>query len=131
MANKRRNSKRQLISPGRPVADLICVKPTPKAISAENGIIPARRTVGTKHVESGRNSRIGDRGPVLLPKSLVFDESKDSALPFADRKETGTAYHERHGHAIVQPRREISAEKLVLLLLLLLAVACWLTLRAG
>ena len=48
-----------------------------------------------------------------------------------ERRQAGTAYHERHGRAIVQPRREINAEKLVLLLLLLLVVACWLTFRAG
>lgn len=48
-----------------------------------------------------------------------------------ERRQAGTAYHERHGPAIVQPRQQINAEKLVFLLLLLLAIACWLTLRAG
>jgi len=46
-----------------------------------------------------------------------------------ERRQAGTAYHERHGRAIIQPRRDIKAEKLVLFLLLLV-VACWLTLRA-
>lgn len=48
-----------------------------------------------------------------------------------DRRRAGTAYHERHGRAIVQPRREINPEKLVLLLLLQLVIACWLTSHAG
>jgi len=47
------------------------------------------------------------------------------------RRQAGTAYHECHGRATVQPRREINARKLVLLLLLLLVVACWLRLNAG
>ena len=61
----------------------------------------------------------------------LANRNNQPSLLQIERRQAGTAYHERHGGAIIQPRREIKAEKLVLLLLLLFLVACWLTLRAS
>jgi len=76
-----------------------------------------------------RASEIGDWCFCRRAWYLTNRKTQPSLLQI-ERRQAGTAYHERHGSGIVQPTREISTEKLVLLLLLL-AVACWLTLRAG
>jgi hypothetical protein len=80
--------------------------------------------------DSIRASEIGDWCFCRRAWYLANRKTQPSLLQI-ERRQAGTAYHERHGRAIVQPRREINATKLVLLLLLLLVVACWLTLRAG
>jgi hypothetical protein len=80
--------------------------------------------------DSIRASEIGEWCFCRRAWYLANRKTKPSLLQI-ERREAGTAYHERHGRAIVRPRREINAEKLVLLLLLLLVVAYWLTLRAG
>jgi len=119
------------ISPVRAVADRICVKPTPKAISAENGIIPAKRPgPNMSNRDVIRASEIGDWCFCRRAWYLTNRKTQPSLLQI-ERRQAGTAYHERHGRAIIQPRREINAEKLVLLLLVLLVVACWLISRAG
>jgi hypothetical protein len=46
-----------------------------------------------------------------------------------ERRQAGIAHHERHGRVVMQPRPTISAENIVLVLLLLFVVAYWLTLR--
>ena len=79
--------------------------------------------------DSIRASEIGDWCFCRRAWYLANLKTRPSLLQI-ERRQAGTAYHERHGRAIVQPRLEIKATKLVLLLLLL-AVACWLTLRAG
>ena len=108
------------------------MKPTPKAISAENGIIPSRRPVGPNMSNRDviRASEIGDWCFCRRAWYLASRKTQPSLLQI-ERRQAGTAYHERHGRAIVQPRRERNAEKLVLLMLLLLVVACWFTLHAG
>jgi len=77
-----------------------------------------------------RASEIGDWCFCRRAWYLANRNTQPSILQI-ERRQAGTAYHERHGRAIVQTRREANAEKLVLLLLLLLAIACWLTFRAG
>ena len=76
-----------------------------------------------------RASEIGDWCFCRRAWYLTNRKTRPSLLQI-ERRQAGTAYHERHGRAMVPQRRESDAEKLVLLLLLL-AVACWLTLRAG
>ena len=80
--------------------------------------------------DSIRASEIGDWCFCRRAWYLANRKAQPSLLQI-ERRQAGIAYHERHGRAIVQPRREISAEKLVLLVLLLLVVACWLTSHAG
>ena len=80
--------------------------------------------------DSIRASEIGDWCFCRRAWYLASRKTQPSLLQI-ERRQAGTAYHERHGRAIVQSRREINAERLFLLLLLLLAIACWLTLRAG
>ena len=46
-----------------------------------------------------------------------------------EKRQAGIAYHERHGRAVMQSQRRMRARNFVLVLLLLLAVACWLTMR--
>jgi len=77
-----------------------------------------------------RASEIGDWCFCRRAWYLTNRKTQPSLLQI-ERRQAGTAYHERHGRAIIQPRREINAAKLVLLLLLVLVVAYWLTLRAG
>jgi len=79
--------------------------------------------------DSIRASEIGDWCFCRRAWYLANRKTQPSLLQI-ERRQAGTAYHERHGRAIIQPRRDINAEKLVLFLLLLLVVACWLTLRA-
>lgn len=57
------------------------------------------------------------------------DRKTQPSLLQIERRQSGIAYHERHGRAVMQPRRATSAENIVLLLLLLFVVAYWLTLR--
>ena len=120
------------MSPVRPVAHSIRVNPTSKAISAENSIIPAKLTGETimSNLDSIRASEIGDWCFCRRAWYLANRNTQPSLVQI-ERRQAGAAYHERHGRAIVHPRRETSAENLVLLLLLLLVVACWLTFRAG
>ena len=80
--------------------------------------------------DSIRASEIGEWCFCRRAWYLANRKTQPSLLQI-ERRQAGTAYHERHGRAIVKSRREINAEKLFLLLLLLLVVACWLTLRAG
>jgi len=46
-----------------------------------------------------------------------------------EKRLAGIAYHERHGRVVMQSQRAMRARNFVLVLLLLLAVACWLTMR--
>ena len=80
--------------------------------------------------DSIRASEIGDWCFCRRAWYLANRKTQPSLLQI-ERRQAGTAYHERHGRGIVQPTREISTEKLVLLLLLLVVVAFWLTLHAG
>ena len=57
------------------------------------------------------------------------DRKTRPSLLQIERRQAGIAYHERHGRVVMQPRPAISAENIVLLLLLLFVVAYWLTLR--
>ena len=57
------------------------------------------------------------------------DRKTRPSLLQIERRQAGIAYHERQGRGTMQPRRAISAENIVLLLLLLFVVAYWLTLR--
>lgn len=80
--------------------------------------------------DSIRASEIGDWCFCRRAWYLAKRNTRPSLLQI-ERRQAGTAYHERHGRATVQSRREINAGKLVLLLLLLVIAACWLTFRAG
>jgi hypothetical protein len=79
--------------------------------------------------DSIRASEIGDWCFCRRAWYLANLKTRPSLLQI-ERRQAGTAYHERHGRATVQPRREINARELVLLLLLLV-VGFWLTLHAG
>ena len=46
-----------------------------------------------------------------------------------EKRQAGIAYHERHGRVVMQSQRTMRARNFVLVVLLLLAVACWLTMR--
>lgn len=63
-------------------------------------------------------------------RAWFFNDRKTRpSLLQIERRRAGIAYHERHGRVVMQPRPAISAENIVLLLLLLFVVAYWLTLR--
>jgi len=80
--------------------------------------------------DSIRASEIGDWCFCRRAWYLANRKAQPSLMQI-ERRQAGTAYHERHGRALVQPRRKSDTEKLVLLVLLLLVVACLLTFRAG
>jgi hypothetical protein len=46
-----------------------------------------------------------------------------------EKRQAGIAYHERHGRVVTQSQRAVWARNFVLVLLLLLAFAYWLTIR--
>jgi hypothetical protein len=46
-----------------------------------------------------------------------------------EQRQAGIAYHERHGRVVMQSQRAMRARDFVLVLLLLVAVACWLAMR--
>ena len=75
-----------------------------------------------------RASEIGDWCFCRRAWYLANRNTQPSLLQI-ERRQAGTAYHERHGRVVMQPRRTISAENIVLLLLLLFVFAYWLTLR--
>lgn len=76
-----------------------------------------------------RASEIGDWCFCRRAWFLNHRKTRPSLLQI-ERRQAGIAYHERHGRFVMQPRRAISAENTVLLLLLLFVVAYWLTLGA-
>jgi len=78
--------------------------------------------------DSIRASEIGDWCFCRRAWYLANRNTQPSLLQI-ERRQAGTAYHERHGRVVMQPRQTISAENIVLLLLLLFVFAYWLTLR--
>lgn len=81
------------------------------------------------NLDSIRASEIGDWCFCRRAWYLANRKTQPSLLQI-ERRQAGIAYHERHGHAVMQPRRPTGAEKIILLLLLIFVVAYWLTLRA-
>ena len=57
------------------------------------------------------------------------DRSTRPTLVQIEKRRAGIAYHERHGRVVMQSQRTMTARNVVLVLLLLLAVACWLITR--
>lgn len=113
-------------------AGSICVNADTSGHFRRKWHYPGKLTGGTSmsNRDSIRASEIGDWCFCRRAWYLANRNTQPSLLQIEMRR-AGTAYHERHGRAIIQPRREINAEKLVLLLLVLLVVACWLISRAG
>ena len=60
---------------------------------------------------------------------FLNDRKTRPSLLQIERRLAGITYHERHGRVVMQPRPAISAENIVLLLLLLFVVVYSLTLR--
>jgi len=75
-----------------------------------------------------RASEIGDWCFCRRAWYLNGRKTRPSLLQI-ERRQAGIAYHERHGRVVMQSRPAISAENIILLLLLLFVVAYWLTLR--
>ena len=129
MANKRR------IFEGtgrfRPFADSIGIEADSAGHFHRKWHYPGKLTgdASMPNREPIRASEIGDWCFCRRAWYLTNRKTRPSLLQI-ERRQAGTAYHERQGRATVQPRREINAEKLVLLLLLLFFVACWLSLRS-
>jgi len=59
----------------------------------------------------------------------LYDRKTRPTLVQIEKRQAGIAYHERHGRVVMQSQRRMRARNFVLILLLLLAVACWLTMH--
>ena len=61
----------------------------------------------------------------------VNDRRVRPTLVQIEKRQAGIAYHERHGRVVMPSLRMMSTGNFALVLLLLFAVACWLTIRAN
>lgn len=107
---------------------------------SDNGIIPVKST-GSSSREAPRTTNMFNRD--LIRASEIGDwcfcrrawylneRGIRPTLVQIEKRQAGIAYHERHGRVVTPSLRSMSIGTFALVLLLLFAVACWLTMRAN